>query len=391
MSPPTVHVVGAGMAGLAAAVAVARTGTHVKLYEAAPWAGGRCRSFYDPLLERTIDTGSHLLLGANRDALAYAQGIGAELIRFGPKLNFADIKNGRRWTLTPTRLPAALSETLCALGLPWVAGSQSVADRLGRSRRFGDLWHPLCLAALNTPPQRASARVFARALRAVLLGGPQAFHGHIFPHGLSAALVDPALALLRRLGADIRFGQRLTSCSRTRLTFGPVLEDINRDDRVILALPPWALSRIVPGIGDFPFEPILNLHYRLPLPVRLDAPLGMIGGQGQWLFVRDDVASVTISAAANADPAQIWAEIAPLLAQPAILPAYRQIRERRATLRHDPQTIARRPGPTTTHPGGVFLAGDWLRSPWPCTIESAVSSGLRAACLAMGRDDLRFS
>nr|CAM75597.1 oxidoreductase [Magnetospirillum gryphiswaldense MSR-1] len=162
-------------------------------------------------------------------------------------------------------------------------------------------------------------------------------------------------------------------------------------DGVILALPPWALSPLLPEQDNFDTETIANVHFRLPHAHALPHPLGLIGGMGQWLFVRGDVASVTLSAAqATPDAAILWREIAPVLDLPIPTPPHRVVQEKRATLRHTPSSSRRRPGPTTGR-DGVFLAGDWLASPWPCTMESAISSGLAAARLALGRDDLRFS
>lgn len=386
---PVVHVVGAGLAGLAAALAVARSGHSVHLYEAAPQAGGRCRSFHDPLLDRVIDNGSHLLLDVNRVALEYLKASGGlDFVHaLPPRIHFTHVGNGHRWTASPTRLPVSAWEVLRAV---WPGGG-TVAQRLGSCRGFADFWQPLCLAVMNTTPADADARLFARVLRAIVLGGRAGFRGYAFPHGLSAALVDPTLARLRELGTDIHFGQRLTSISQQKLTFAEVAVSLGKNDRTILALPPWALAPLLPGSGDFDTETITNVHFRLPHATPLPHPLGLIGGTGQWLFVRGDVASVTLSAARTPpDAAILWQEIAPVLALDIPTPPHRVVQEKRATLRHSPATSQRRPGPTTDR-DGVFLAGDWLASPWPCTMESAISSGLAAARLALGRDDLRFS
>ncbi|AVM73538.1 hydroxysqualene dehydroxylase [Magnetospirillum gryphiswaldense] len=386
---PVVHVVGAGLAGLAAAQAVARSGHAVHLYEAAPQAGGRCRSFHDPVLDRVIDNGSHLLLGVNRVALDYLKASGGlDFVHaLPPRIHFAHVGNGHTWTASPTRLPVSAWEVLRAV---W-PGDGTVAQRLGSCRGFADFWQPLCLAIMNTAPADADSRLFARVLRAILRGGRAGFRGYAFPHGLSAALIDPALARLGELGAGIHFGQRLISISQQWLTFAERAVSLASHDRVILALPPWALSPLLPEQDNFDTETIANVHFRLPHAHALPHPLGLIGGMGQWLFVRGDVASVTLSAAqATPDAAILWREIAPVLDLPIPTPPHRVVQEKRATLRHTPSSSRRRPGPTTGR-DGVFLAGDWLASPWPCTMESAISSGLAAARLALGRDDLRFS
>ena len=101
-----VHVVGAGLAGLAAAVRLVERGQAVTVYEAAQQAGGRCRSFFDRTLGRVIDNGNHLLVSGNRSALAYLDAIGASDRLIGPKhasFPFLDLSTGERWTVRPNR------------------------------------------------------------------------------------------------------------------------------------------------------------------------------------------------------------------------------------------------------------------------------------------------
>lgn len=397
------HVVGAGLAGLAAATAAARAGARVSLYEAAGHAGGRCRSFNDEKLGRLIDNGSHLLLGANKVALGYARATGGieTMVPAPPRFDFFDLTDHSRWTVSPTGLPAGLGEILRALGLPWTGPEATVADRLGRCPGYGRFWRPLCEAILNTTPEDSSARMFSWTMRRALLGGAPALSPWIFPLGLSAALVAPALATLGSFGAEIAFRCRLMRVTADRLEFEGRTVTLGPNDRVILALPPWAVPSVLPGTDfSLPTRTIVNAHFRLDQPVVLPngAPfLGLVGGFGHWLFPRGDVLSVTVSAAeglvdrpADEIATLLWDEAARAIGLPAQpVPAARVIKERRATLAHDPVTLTRRPGPETAIPG-VFLAGDWLRSPWPCTIEAAISSGLLAAQRALGQKALSF-
>lgn len=387
-----VHVVGAGLAGLAAALAASAGGARVSLFDAAPQAGGRCRSFHDPVLDRVIDTGSHLLLGINRVALDYAHAIGgtAHMRSLAPRIHFHHVVQRRDWTASPVRPPVGWREILRA-AWPLIPTTASVAQWLGRCPGYGEFWMPLCLAVLNTAPEHADARLLARVLRAILAGGRAGFRGFLFPRGLSAALIDPALETLRRRDVKIRFGRRLRRISQHKLTFADASHDLSAADRVILAVPPWALAEFFPDIRSFATESITNVHFRLPRAQGPDHPVGLVGGVGHWLFRRDDVASVTLSACGlPPDPVQLWTEIAPILGLDGPMPVHRVITEKRATLTHAPGLGPLRP-PSTTQNKGMFLAGDWLASPWPCTMESAISSGLRAARLALGRDDLRFS
>lgn len=99
-----VHIVGAGLAGLAAAVALATAGRQVRLYEASNHAGGRCRSYFDAELGCRVDNGNHLLLAGNRNAAIYLDRIGARGTLEGPKaaeFPFVDLRTGQRWVLRP--------------------------------------------------------------------------------------------------------------------------------------------------------------------------------------------------------------------------------------------------------------------------------------------------
>ena len=100
----TTHIVGAGLAGLAAAVRLCDASHRVRVYEAAPQAGGRCRSFYEPALERWIDNGNHLILSANNEIFAYLDAIGARGALQGPDhaiFPFLDLKRGLKWAVKP--------------------------------------------------------------------------------------------------------------------------------------------------------------------------------------------------------------------------------------------------------------------------------------------------
>jgi hydroxysqualene dehydroxylase len=399
----TLHVVGAGLAGLAAATVAAKAGHRVVLYEAAGHAGGRCRSFLDERLGRVVDNGSHLVLGANRTALAYARATGGieAMVAAPPAFPFLDLATGKAWTVSPNRLPAGIGEIFRALGLPWTGKAETVQGRLGATPSFNRLWLPMCEAIMNTAPDEASARMFAWTMRKALLGGSQALVPWIFPSGLSAALVAPALATLSLFGATTHFRRRLKAVAEGRLTFDDGEVELGPEDRVILALPPWVISALLPGaVPDMPTRPIVNAHFRCTQPVELPHDshfLGLVNASGHWLFARGDVVSVTVSAAGSlvdldndSIAERLWDEIRRALGLPPVPPPlFRIMKEKRATLAHDNHTVVNRPGPRTPLPG-FFLAGDWIASPWPCTIEAAISSGLAASRLALARPGLTF-
>ncbi len=410
----TVHVVGAGLAGLACAIMVADAGERVIVYEMAGQAGGRCRSFHDARLERSLDNGTHLIIAANTQALHYIDQLGSHdhFTMVTPAVfPFLDLADGKRWTLRPNGGPvpwwllhpgrrvagSRLADYLSVWHLLRVQGNRCTVTDCLDGPLMQRLWRPLTEATLNTAPEKASAALFARVVRDSLMQGEQACRPYLARQGLGPALVEPALRRITAAGGTVRFGMRLRAIRAIppvmRLDFDGGTIDTESGDSVVLALPPWAVAALWPG---FPvptaFQAIVNVHYRLEHPVRLPngSPfLAIVGGLAQWLFVRGDVLSVTISAAdalvgeANATVAQrVWADCAIVLALPSTqVPSSRVIKEKRATPAHTPAGDGRTvPAPPLP---GLVLAGDWTCPDLPATIEAAVTSGRRAATQAL--------
>jgi squalene-associated FAD-dependent desaturase len=412
-----VHIVGAGLAGLAAAVRLLEREQPVAFYEAAQQAGGRCRSFFDRALGRVIDNGNHLLVSGNRSALAYLDAIGAADSVIGPQdaiFPFLDLANGERWVVRPNRgrvpfwvlLPARrvpgtrLGAYLATWRLARADDRQKVADCLRTDdllwRRF---WSPLATAVLNTPPKTGSAKLLWAALRESFAHGAAGCRPLIARTSLAASLVDPALRFLGQHGVQVAFGQRLRAlgledCRVRSLDFGQRWVELGPDDQVILALPPAQAAALLPGLGvPEASHAIVNGHFRLARPVSLpdgSVLLGLIGGTAEWLFVRDELVSLTVSAAdALADQssetiaARLWADTAAALGLSATpQPPARIVKERRATFAQTPEQVARRP-PAATRCANLFLAGDWTATGLPATIEGAIRSGNVAADLAI--------
>ena len=396
------HVVGAGLAGLSAAVAAARAGWAVTLYEATDHAGGRCRSYHDPVLNRIIDNGTHLVMDVNATTLGFARSIGGigQMKRGKPHFPFINVSTGQRWTLTPWALGRRPLDLLRALGLFGLDSHTTVTQSLGATKTFDAIWDPLNVAALNTASDQASAQQFAQLLRLALKRGPSSLNPWTFPHGLSAALVEPAIATLLDMDVEIHFNRRLRAVENDALTFDDQCVELGREDRVILALPPWTAHELFPHLPQLETRAIVNGHFLLDRPAALpdDMPwLGLTGGLGQWVSARDRLISVTISAAdanvhakADAIAEELWRELAPILNLPAdAVPPCRIIKERRATIAHTPAMVGQRPEPFCPFPTMV-MAGDWLNSPWPCTIEAAIVSGLNAARLMTHQAMLQY-
>ena len=420
-----VHIIGAGISGLSCAVRLARQGRAVTLYEAAGQAGGRCRSYHDAKLERRIDNGNHMLLSANVAALSYLEEIGARHSLHTPRhaaYGFVDLRSGARWTLRPNagplpwwifvasrRVPNTRPGAyLAGLRLAFAKPDQTVAQVLDPADPLWDrFWEPLCVAALNTAPEEAAARLLWPVLRETFGRGGAACRPMIARDGLAASFVDPALALLREAGAEVRFNQRLRAIGfaedrATRLEFGENSVALGPDSRLVIAVPPSVAAELLPDLAaPRDSRPIVNGHIRLAQVPRLppgmaeDRPfLGLVGGAAQWLFLRGDVVSLTVSAAAElADRpseeigSRFWAETARALEldpDPAEKPTIRIVKERRATFAQTPEALLRRASARTRWTN-LALAGDWTDTEFPATIESAVRSG-RTAALAATKD-----
>ena len=209
----TVHVIGAGLSGLSAAVELAARGERVVVHEAAKFAGGRCRTYYDSVIDLDIDNGNHLLLSGNWAALAYLRRIGGLVRDDGGGEGRVPVRRSRRPASagrcgrTPAGCPGGFSIRAAACparARPTILrrsrvlrarATQTVGDVMPCSGPLYDrLWRPVLLAALNTEPAEADARLAAQILRETLAAGGHACRPMVATGGLSAAFIDPALA-----------------------------------------------------------------------------------------------------------------------------------------------------------------------------------------------------
>ncbi|MBE2259904.1 MAG: FAD-dependent oxidoreductase [Rhodobacteraceae bacterium] len=426
-----VAIVGGGWAGLSAAVELASAAAiRVTVFEAAKQLGGRARSvaFPGPAQGRRLDNGQHILIGAYGETLRLMQRVGADperlLRRLPLQLSF------------PAGQPAPFRLRLPRLPAPWhlavgllTAGGASLREKIGAARfmrflqdsgyRLADdctvaalldrhgqngsvrryLWEPLCLAALNTPPQDASAQVFATTLRDSFGGGRAATDLLLPAADLDQLLATAAAQWIAAHGGEIRLATRVDAIDERFRIAG------EHFDRVVVAVGPQHAAALLARhsdtrataelLGDYRFEPIGTVYCGYPPQVRLPLPMLGLGAQlpgqvGQWAFDRGTlcgtpglIAFVLSGHGAwqtldnQALAATLHSELAATLN--VGLPAmnwHRVIRERRATFSCRPKL--RRPAARTRR-AGLWLAGDYVCAEYPATLEAAVRSGVGAA------------
>ncbi len=399
----SVAIVGAGYAGMAAAVALAERGVAVEVFEAGPVPGGRARRVRTR--GRIYDNGQHLLVGAYRELLRLMRTVHApedSLLRLPLELRYA-----RGFALRALPLPAPLGllgGLLLARGVPLservgavrfmramraqrfrLREDCSVDALLARHRQQGDLgrylWAALCVAALNVVPERASANAFLAVLRDTLEGPPGASDLLLPRVDLSRLFPEPAAAFVETRGGRVHLRHPVRDLTTLRARFA----------RVIVAVGPQQLPALAPALAfETSYEPIFTVYLQFEGRLRLARPmLGLDGGLVQWVFDRDRLCdepgqlACVISAegphtalAHDVLAARCAEELR--VALPGLPPLHgaQVIAEKRATVACTPG--ATRPG-TRTPLEGVYRAGDYTDPEYPPTLEAAVRSGLRAA------------
>jgi squalene-associated FAD-dependent desaturase len=422
-----ITIVGGGWAGLAAAVATCEQGHRVRLLELAPQLGGRARSLAAPDPALRLDNGQHILIGAYRATLALMRRVGvdpAEAFLRTP-LSLLDA-NGRGLRLPPgpaipafVRAVVALHEwplrdrlaLLAAAGHWALRGFRCPAHwtvaRLSQTlpeRVRLELIDPLCVAALNTPSQTASASIFLRVLKDALFSGPGAADLLLPRQPLAALLPEPAGAWLQRRGATLQLGTRADSLEADgagwRVNGTPC-------DAVILACSATEAARLTAnvrpdwaqGAAGFAYEPIITVYLqcqdaRLIAPMvalPTDAPerepaqfafdLGAIAGPhlaNRFAYVISGAADWAARGLKTTEEAvRVQAAASLHLPQRSLdrIQVVQTVAEKRATFRCTP-SLAR---PAAAIAPGLWAAGDYVAGPYPATLEGAVRSGLAAA------------
>lgn len=423
-----VAVIGGGYAGMAAAVTLADAGAAVTVYEAGAQLGGRARRVE---VEGTaLDNGLHILLGAYRETLRLIE-------RLTPSRDLLDRSRldwriHRRLTIRAAPLPAPLhlaAGILGACGAPF--GERLAALRFMnamRARGFRldqdtsvralltahrqgpsfvqHLWEPLCIAALNTPPESASARVFLNVLRDGLDAGRAASDVVLARVDLSALFPDPAARHVSARGGEVRMGCRVQTIEAEgkHVKVG-TRGGVDRYDHVICAVAPQhagALLSRLPALDEatalierLRYQPIVSVYLQFAGNVRLPAPMLGFDGTAHWLFDRGAIcgqegligAVISTRTEVRQRPQdelarRVHDEIAGAFGPVPPLAWHRVIAEKQATF--ECAVDVRRPSTHTPLPN-VHLAGDYTHGDYPGTLEAAVRSGIAAAGQVLDR------
>jgi len=412
-----VAIVGGGWAGLAAAVELADAGVSAILYESAKQLGGRARRVdWNGL---AIDNGQHLMVGAYAETLRLMARVGSldTVERRHLDLRVPGFRLALPGLPKPLHLAAGL---LSAQGLSladkWAAvrfmrtlasqcfslphdrpASTLLAEQRQPDNLIAKLWEPLCVAALNTPLDQASAQVFCNVLRDSL-AGPRDASDLVFNRAdLGALFPEAAARFITARGGTIHLGAKVTGLVKTAT--GYHLAGVDREaDRVIVAVHPARLAALlaglpelgdtIAGVATYAWQPILSLWLRFAQAVPLPFPmLGLGPGQAPWVFDRNAVAPGLLSVVFSAEGPHLDMPRTQLVEQSLDLIRARigslpelidstVITEKRATFACVPGQ--HRPGNVTALPG-LLLAGDYTETDYPATLEGAVRSGVKCA------------
>jgi squalene-associated FAD-dependent desaturase len=429
-----VAIVGAGWAGMAAAVHAVQAGHGVTVFEATRTLGGRGRAVAGTLPDGssvTLDNGQHILIGAYTESLRLMQQVGvnteAALLRLPLALQFPD-GNGLRFPDLPTPLDAfagilgargwGLRDKLGLLGaaIGWqlarfqcdAAWSVAALCRRLSPRVMHELIEPLCVSALNTPAERASAQVFLRVMKDALFGVPGGSQLLLPRRDLSALFPAAAANWLQQHGGQLHPGTRV---EQLQMQDGRWHVNGQAFESVILAVPASESARLISaaaqGAPDFiapdlhswaqdtrslSFESITTVYAwgqqpSLPAPMlalrsdATEAPAQFVFDRGQLGGPSGLLAFVVSASTGERDALQ-----ARVLRQArqqlglAALQVVQTVVEKRATFACTPGLER----PAMHIAPGLLACGDYVAGPYPATLEGAVRSGLNAANVVNG-------
>lgn len=419
-----VIIVGGGVAGLAAAADIVSKGVHVKLFESRPYLGGRIYSFEDPVTKCSVDNGQHLFAGFYYETFKFLSLIGSigHITRQKRlEINFLD-GSGASAGFSSPRIPSPANLFFGLLRYPKFPNADlfrfvmkrrmirnsldgmsadEYLNLLGQSedsKRY--FFEPLVLATLNARLGRISAGIFQSMMDIITSvpasDGVLAYSTVRF----SDLIAEPATDFITENGGDIYFS---TSVEEVLISDGKIagvvdsFGDSHEADQYILALPPDALDKLLPkgsveGLEGWEYSPIVSVNIWYDRPVFDKMMVGLLDGNFHWFFDKGSYVTLLASAAddmtgldkkdivgkALDDVHKFFPE-----SKSAVAVHTQVIKENKATVLITPEMYKLRPG-VRTRWSNLFLAGDWIDTGLPATVESAAKSGFGVAGLVGG-------
>ncbi|MBR8365168.1 hydroxysqualene dehydroxylase HpnE [Burkholderia sp. AU19243] len=410
--PRTVHVIGAGLAGLSAAVELQRRGRRIVLHDAHAHAGGRCRTWFDGTLNTTLDSGLHQIFAGQPATQRYLRATGAADLLVGPALSeypVVDAASQQRWTLRfgngrwPSWLFDAASRAPGTTPLDYLALAPLAFARTGRSlaqtmRCDGVLWdrwlRPFLVGVLNVEPRHASAELARAALCGAFSAGGPGCRPLVARQGLGSAFVEPALRMLQHGGAQIRLNSHLDAFefgahgnAVDAITIGGERVDLAPGDAVVLAVPPEVAQPLVPDLtAPDTFGAVVTAYFAADTHDGPPQQTTVVNGIVDAMRTGDGTLAATIRDAGrwldmprDALAQRIWDDVARVTgANAEAIPAWQLVVEPRAGFAAVPSQEMKRPA-VRTRWTNLVLAGDWIATGLPATIEGAIRSGQLAA------------
>tara|TARA_Y100000590_G_scaffold421294_1_gene524816 strand:+ start:9615 stop:10883 length:1269 start_codon:yes stop_codon:yes gene_type:complete len=413
----TIHIIGGGLAGLSCAVnIVKKENIKINLYEASSLFGGRCRSYKEKDFNCFLDNGNHLIIKGYTNTFNYLKKINAEkklLSNNQTFYPFIDIKKKEKWEVRPYSfiLPwwiffksyrpinVSFIDFIKSFKLIFAKRNQTVSDIIKKnSLIYRSFWKPFTIAVLNTHPNEASAKLLFNVIIKTLFFRNDPLKPYITKKSLDDSLIKPAIKKILSKKIKIKTKSRLKKIIfknnfAEKIIINNDIIKINKKDLVILAVTPNIISRIIPKF-KVPKKTncILNIHFKLnQIHKKIKLPnnsffVGIIGGTIDWIFKKKNILSITISAANNLNKLNneeiseiVWSDVKKVFNLENITkPKYKIIREKMATFVQSPNEIYKKPKMLTQYKN-IFLAGDWIDTGLPATIEGAITSGYNIA------------
>lgn len=349
------HIIGGGISGMSCAYYLRKKhkNADIHIYESSAKLGGKCKCFHDPNLNIKLDNGTHLILKSNKNAINLIKKVGGfKKLKENTlsKYSFYELKEKKFWQ---SRL--------------------NIFSLFNKNLKLSKFIPPLCQSLMNTEISDVNRYMFNETIKAIF---PLSFSGlksYISYNQLDEIITNPLIKKLKEMNIKIHLNTRIKN-----------INQFNEEDKIIFATPHEQVNKILnKNIYDFNYSEIININYLTSVPITLPkktAHLGFVNAITHWLFVKDNILSVTISSAnkhrnlKNDEIARIvWDEICQARnRQASFLPPYKVLRSRKATITNDYKKKIKLSNKIKIEDRDFYVIGDWTSNEYPSAIDTCV-------------------